>query len=314
MNPINIVCATDDKYVPYCGVMLTSLFENNKEREVNVYVFVGSPLSENNQRVLKQLAEQYYQTLHFCVVKSDFINQFAVQGEDKKYLSIVTYYRLFAVDLLPKEVSQVLYMDCDIIVDGAIGELFDLDWDGIAVGVIPDMCTEWDEYYERLGYDKSKGYFNAGVTFMNLDYWRKNNVAQECFDYMQSHYDKLTNNDQDVLNAVLCERKKVLPLKYNYQIQLLMPYFFKTFTQKMQREIMDTKEPTIIHYAAELKPWMAKYYSYPFYETWQKYKLLSPWRGMSDKMPDNRKWATWVKRYVLWPLGIMLKKPELIEA
>ena len=25
---INILCATDDNYVPYCGIMLTSLFEN----------------------------------------------------------------------------------------------------------------------------------------------------------------------------------------------------------------------------------------------------------------------------------------------
>ena len=31
---INILCATDDNYVPYCGIMLTSVFDNNKDSEI----------------------------------------------------------------------------------------------------------------------------------------------------------------------------------------------------------------------------------------------------------------------------------------
>ena len=30
-NTINILCAADNKYIPYCGIMLTSVFENNKD-------------------------------------------------------------------------------------------------------------------------------------------------------------------------------------------------------------------------------------------------------------------------------------------
>lgn len=70
-----------------------------------------------------------------------------------------------------------------------------MDWDRYAVGAIPDMCTEWDEYFDRLGYSRSKGYFNAGVLFMNLDYWREHSIGNECIKYLTSHYDILFNND-----------------------------------------------------------------------------------------------------------------------
>ena len=313
MNPINIVCATDDKYVPYCGVMLTSLFENNKEREVNVYIMIDKPFSMNGTEQLSRLEKQYGQHIHYCMVDSSFFDKYPIRGEDKKHLSIVTYYRLFAEELLPKEVKQVLYLDCDTIVDEAIGELFDMDWTDIAIGAVSDMCVEWDAYYERLGYDKSLGYFNAGVVLMNLEYWRKHHMAKQCFEYLVNNYEKLDNNDQDVLNVVMKDLKRNLPVTYNYQIQLRMPYFFNTFSQQMQEDVRCTTSPKIIHYASELKPWMAYYYSYPFSKTWKKYKKISPWRCMPEQLPKKRKLVAWVKRYLIWPFGIWLKKPDLID-
>ena len=60
------------------------------------------------------------------------------------------------------------------------------------------MCTEWDEFYDRLQYDKKLGYFNAGVVMINLDYWRKHNTGKDCLDFLAQHYDRILNNDQDV--------------------------------------------------------------------------------------------------------------------
>lgn len=36
---MNIVCATDDNYVPLCGIMLTSLLENNRGSHVDIYIY-----------------------------------------------------------------------------------------------------------------------------------------------------------------------------------------------------------------------------------------------------------------------------------
>lgn len=312
MNPINVICASDDKYVPYCGVMLTSLFENNKERKVDVYIMIDKPLSDQSTSRLNQLQEKYNQGVHYCVVDSSFFEKYPIKGAGMDHLSIVTYYRLYAADLLPQDVDKVLYLDCDIIVDGPIGELFDMDWDDVAIGAVPDMCSEWQEFYDRLQYDRSLGYFNAGAVLMNLDYWRKHDVARQCFDYLSNNYDKTENNDQDVLNVVLRNLKRRLSVTYNYQIQLRMPYFYNTFPKELQEEILKETSPKIIHYAAELKPWMAYYYAYPFNAVWHRYKRKSPWRRMPDQLPKTRKFVAFVKRYLLWPMGIKLKKPQLV--
>ena len=41
-NTINILCATDEKYAPYCGVMLTSFLENHKAFHTEVFIIVKS--------------------------------------------------------------------------------------------------------------------------------------------------------------------------------------------------------------------------------------------------------------------------------
>ena len=311
---ISIVCATDDNYAPYCGIMLTSVLENHKNREVSAFILVDKPLKEEHQKRFRQLSEKYKAGIDFILVDRSFFEKFPLKGDANniKHWSIVTYYRLYAEDLLPKTIDKVLYLDCDIIVNRSIGHLFDMEWDDYAVGAVPDMCTEWQEYYDRLGYDRSEGYFNAGVLFINLGYWRTHNIGRKCVDYLASHYDRIFNNDQDVLNVVTRECKKTLPVSYNYQMQLRMPYFFNTFREAMKEDVMGTTSPHIIHYAAELKPWMTKYYFYPFNAEWHKYKRLSPWKHSKDKLPEKRTVQGFIKRYFLWPIGIMERKKKMV--
>lgn len=311
---INIVCATDDNYAPYCGVMLTSVFENNKDRIVNAYILIDKPLQVGNQRRIVQLAQQYNQTIEFCQIDNSIFKKYPLRGYGAQngQWSIVTYYRLLAEDILPKSIDSVLYLDCDIIADKPLGQLFDMDWNNIAAGVVTDISYYLKEFYTRLQYDETIGYFNAGVVFINLKYWREHNIGRQCMEYLRDHYDRIWNNDQDVLNVVLKDCKRSLPVTYNYQVQFLMPYFYNSYSPSIQNDIVQTKEPIIIHYASDLKPWMAYYYSYPYYKTWQKYKKLSPWRHKADLLPKKLKLVALFKRYILWPLGIWLKKPNLI--
>ena len=38
MKKINVLVCTDDNYVPQCGIMLTSLFVNNKSNNLQIFV------------------------------------------------------------------------------------------------------------------------------------------------------------------------------------------------------------------------------------------------------------------------------------
>ena len=54
---LNILCATDDAYVPYLGVMLTSLFLSNSGRKIHVFLLTDG-LREENARQIQSLSER----------------------------------------------------------------------------------------------------------------------------------------------------------------------------------------------------------------------------------------------------------------
>ena len=49
METINILCATDKNFVPYCGIMLTSLFYNNEDEHIEVYLLVDDTVKEQDK-------------------------------------------------------------------------------------------------------------------------------------------------------------------------------------------------------------------------------------------------------------------------
>ena len=247
---INILCATDDNYVPYCGIMLTSVFDSNKDTQVNAYILIDKELSSVSDKKLQKLAEKYNNKIYYCMVDNSFLEKFPIKGMN--YWSIATYYRLYATDLLPKSVHRILYLDCDIVVDKSIDYLWQIDMSNTAVGCVPDIFDYSGHFQDRLRYPKEAGYFNAGVLLINVDYWREYSIGKKCLDYLANNYEIIEANDQDVLNAVLWDKKIQLPLTYNYQIQYLKHNFYNALVQYKDEIDSTKKSPTIIHYAEQV--------------------------------------------------------------
>ena len=300
---IDILCVTDDNYVPYCGIMLTSVFENNKAHQFRVYIIIGQPLKKKNAARLIKLGKKYGHTVSFILGDMSSLNDHPLV-HDGDHVSIATYYRLFAGELLPKSLSRVLYLDGDIIVTGDLSQLWETDLTGKAVAAVADAVWE-QERPKSLHYPEEAGYFNAGVLMMNLDYWRAKGVGRQCLDFLENHHDILMFHDQDVLNAVLWDKKICLPLKYNYQVTLLFDYCFDEEQIKARKKELETSgNPFVIHFCRTLKPWMISYYKEPFWEIWESYKKKSPW-FLKPPIVPHRKGVNWlIKYYILWPLGI----------
>ena len=87
------------------------------------------------------------------------------KAEGLNHISKATYYRLLIADILPKEIDRVLYLDCDIIVNDSLEELWGIDMTGKAIAASPQIGSGHD--CERLGYPIEDGYFNAGQ-FLHL--------------------------------------------------------------------------------------------------------------------------------------------------
>lgn len=63
MHKIIIACACNDAYSPYCGTMITSVFCNNREENIEVNILT-SDIGEDNKKKFGVLASDYNQVIN----------------------------------------------------------------------------------------------------------------------------------------------------------------------------------------------------------------------------------------------------------
>lgn len=302
-----VLCAADEKYMPYCGVMITSLFFNNQDIDMMVYVLTDYPVSKKEQRRLRKLELTYHQHIKVLIVDKSKFENYPARG--MSYWSVAMYYRLLAAELLPGTVDRVLYLDCDVIVTGSLKWIQEINIDNYAVGAVVDICFYDKSINKRLHYPSTFSYFNSGVLLLNLRYWRDNDIQSRCLEFLHKNYNLLSANDQDVLNAVLYDKTFFFPISYNYQVQFRKQDLFIHYSTQMQHMIIGETKPLIIHFAMPIKPWDILYYRLPFEQVWKFYKRHSKWWMCIPVLPKHYWFKCIIKRYILWPIGIMYNWP-----
>lgn len=278
--PIHILCATDDAYVPYYGIMLTSLFENNRKDCFSVHILT-SGLREDSITLLKKVTARYQHTISFVSINASDFSDCPIRPGD--HVTMATYYRLMAASVLPDAIDKILWLDGDLIVNGSITSLWETDLTHFAVAAVTDESFVKPEIYQRLQLNPEVPYTSAGVLLINLDYWRKHDVTNRFMECVRQRHDRLLFHDQDTLNIVLQDEKKVLPLTWNYQTGFIASWSFPDYPVPFQQEILQTAEsPSIIHYSGPSKPWF-KNSIHPYRAFYEKYKVLSPWKDFPLK-------------------------------
>lgn len=288
---INILCASDDNYVPWCGIMLTSLFESNPGECFGVY-FLTAGLTPENTSALQKLEEKYPVKLSFVHVDESMLESCSIR--EGSYFSLATYYRLLAPRVLPPDVEKVIYLDCDIVVNGPVRPLWESDIEAKAFGAIMDESFYQDDFYRRLQYPKEEGYVNAGVLLINLKYWREKAGMERCMSFLLRNQEVLTFYDQDVLNKVFFAEKEILNLTYNFQNGFLLWWQYGYYQGEMKKEIdAYTMNPVIIHFDGSSKPWH-KDCHHPYASFFRYYKEHSLWRETPlvgrYSLKDRLKW------------------------
>lgn len=259
---MNIVCATDDNFVQHCTIMLVSLLSNNKN--VSIYILTEG-LSEDNKRILEMEVAQKGGNIHFLIVDSAVVEKFPMPSDGGlSHISRATYYRLLMAELLPTSLDKVIYLDCDIIVNGSLKELWDIDIDNYAIAASKQIGYGFEA--ERLGYPIEFGYFNAGVNVVNLKYWREHNVKDSLLSYINSNSARIKYHDQDTLNAVLYDKCLHIMPQWN-MTSLTFSLFLSSrgdsrngvvlnFYEVEKRNIRENKKnPIVVHYVSKPKPW-----------------------------------------------------------
>lgn len=271
----SIVLVSNEDYVKYASVLITSIIlQTNAQTKDFCYDFylLSDALSEQTIKKLS-LFERELSKIHPCKIKTHIIKDDDFLHLPKLNGNHLTYYRLKASSILPKDVKRYLYLDVDMLVLGDIREIFTIDLDGKVAGVVLDYFKKKRFLIPKIENNQklniSKGYFNAGAVLVDLEKWREQRVDDLC-DYFSKNY-YAPQHDQDILNGALLGKIHILSPKWNFLADMYCHCILKDesrFHYKIQYDKNTFKDALcntkILHFYRHYKPWKDRVILYNF--------------------------------------------------
>ncbi|MFU1798323.1 glycosyltransferase family 8 protein [Paenibacillus azoreducens] len=254
----------DGSYAEHAAAVLTSVFRNTGS-QINVHILHDETLTEENKLRLVQLSSSFNHTINFYPVTLPPEISEALAGTiSMNRWTSGSMYRLLIPSLIPTD--KVIYLDCDVIVNMDISELWATDLGGCYLGAIHDQGIMGVAHIVAAFGLNPESYFNSGVILFGLNNIRqKLNWYEEMVNFLRSHPDT-TMPDQDVLNHVFGRNFLPLDQRFNsFHINGLEP----DFHQK------------IVHFAGDIKCWDPLS---PGFGLYQDHLNLTPWRIPSEQL------------------------------
>lgn len=302
---IQIVICVDDNYVIPTVALLNSICETNSGTCFIFHIVTSQALAAPNKDILSETIVRNGAIGHIYPFDNQIADELPVmKSHQPKHITVSAYYRLFLSRILSDDIDKVLYLDCDIIVNGSIKELWNIDISECAVGVVPDMDEGNLNIYRRLRYAPSYGYFNSGVLLINLKYWREHDLLNSFLKFWRDYPERVVYHDQDILNFVLKGQKLLLPIKFNVQTPAL--YKLVNISWEYDAELEEAlRAPVIIHYTTSDKPWI-RGCQHPWKFYFQKYL-----RGLP--IPKALQKKTGSKKSVYQHLRLLLIRLKILK-
>lgn len=299
-DEIVLVCAADDGYALPLAVTIRSVLDHlGKSRRVRLFVLDGGISPHNRDRLMASWNDSRL-TVEWTRPDLRLLADLRTNG----HMSAATYFRLLMPEILPAEVKRVIYLDADLLVRRDIGELWDVPMQGQATLAGQDFTAPWMDSsvvlpnvnlakklvsaatpvanYQELGISADAPYFNAGVLVVDLDRWRRENVADECLACLRQHREHVLFWDQYALNVVLHDRWGQFDLRWNQAAHI---YLYRRWQDSLfDRETYDRvrSDPWIVHFCLPSKPWLY-FCRHPFAKDWRECQARTEWRGERPK-------------------------------
>lgn len=255
---MDILVTLNANYIPQLIIMLRSIIASNPMIYVNVYIAHSSLTEQNFLEIRTGVNHRRCQIINTLV--PDYLFKDApVTARYPKEM----YYRIFAVQYLPRGLDRILYLDPDLVVINPLSKLYEINFAdklfAAASHVKNKAMRKLNE--KRLDMPQNSTYFNSGVMMMNLELLRKEQNPQEVYNYIERHKKLLILPDQDVINGVYGHR--VLPLDamiYNLSDRYLLLHNMHPKNIGNLKDLLWVKRHTvIIHYCGRNKPWKKDY-------------------------------------------------------
>lgn len=270
---MNIAYACDNNFVDVMCVSIMSFNDHNCD--ANIYILDCGIEDANKQKIMKLCSGK--NAVFFIDAKKTLDGLNYDLNLDRG--SIAAYARLFIGSMLPIELNKVLYLDCDTLITDTLNYLYETDLEGCILGGVRDAFSYLNK--KVFGLNKGDIFINSGVLLVNLSRYRSGKIENAVNNLLKKQ-SVVFQGDQGIMNTVIHDYIKELPLRFNVQTYL---YDF-TYEEMMMYRKPDNyfnkeevekaiQNPGIVHFSTcfrSNRPWNTEEdLNHPYFKKWNMY-------------------------------------------
>jgi lipopolysaccharide biosynthesis glycosyltransferase len=271
---MNFIYCLDKNYNTQAIMSFYTLNKFVKET-INVYVVHNKP-----ETLIEELKNFNFNNVNFKFLK--FENEVDLPNLENSHVTEATYYRIFAINLLDKEIEDIIYVDSDILFNKNPTNEFkkclevlkssDFTISASTIGRYKKVDEETDRYFEYLGMDDK--YFNAGVIVYDLIKYHKKNLSAKLEQHLFSFNKEARYWDQDIMNSFFNGKYLELDKSLNNSVAL----------EDTKLNLEKVLENSTVHFAGKTKPWhvagmkspLGNHFQDIYLEVFKKKYFISP--------------------------------------
>lgn len=235
-------------FFQHVAVASVSALENTPDCAIDIHLIANGADPAAEDRLRQSLRPYPAAALTIHRYTTSHLRHFFVAG----HITLDTYVRLFACEILPASVRRVIYLDADLVVVDDLRPLWNMEMDGHALAAAPDLQSR--ARLAVLGMPPDATYVNAGVLLLDLAQWRTRGLVGQLQAFIERDPAALLYHDQDALNAVLHRQTHILGQRWNVQTAMYRAGR-RAFPDRFEERRAACRDPAIIHYAGSDKPW-----------------------------------------------------------
>ena len=292
-NNVAICFSANDKYIPLLSVTLSSIIERSNQSNYYDIVILMTNISDENHVKLRTLISDKPNFSIRLVNVGPYVygyNFYTESDPTNTKFSDEIYYRVLVPSLMPSY-DKVIFLDADLVILDDILNILNYDYSNSLVGAVRDyegIANCYGNNYERtkyriseLGIKNFDDYFLSGVLVMNIKKFNEQFAGRDLLGLAVSKNWK--QFDQDLFNYLCQDYVTIIDASWDFLEDIYGSY--QSLPKTLFEEFLQSeKNPKIIHFAGNRKPWIktdSKYNKY-FWEYAEKTPFFNELKALEN--------------------------------
>ena len=178
----HVLYSFGEDYAKVAAVSMLSLVNNNTDIEIHAFTI---NISSSTVELMKKWLASKNVCINFYDINDKVDIYRKIYGHRMNHVG--TFGRLLATNILPDNISEILYLDCDTLVLSNLDEIFKIQFNDNLLAGVYDMALPAVNVKNSLGLDDDAFYINAGIVYINLNEWRRKSLHDEFYTFCKNH-------------------------------------------------------------------------------------------------------------------------------